>query len=179
VSRSYEQLTKADLKRLGQIAAADRADLFKRRPETARLYSDRLFAVALCQGGALHYLDGKNGIKDLDVWSFFKPNPKRQFPYRRRAQLDFGDPKFGQTQEAPDFIGRRVDHIGRAIPDIDYSDPVATLRRYLRNGATESARRLAEKAVVLIEPAHLFGTVVWPEPPTNNSFKPKPPRGSA
>lgn len=68
--RSYEQLTKADLKRLGQIAARDRDDLFRRKPDLGRLYSRRLFAVALCQGAALHYLNGKNGIKDLDVWSF-------------------------------------------------------------------------------------------------------------
>lgn len=168
LSRSYEPLIEPDLKRLGQIAASDRADLFRRKPETGRLYGDRLFAVALCQGGALHYLNGTNGIKDLDVWSFFKPNPERQFPYRRRAQLDFGDPKFGQSKDAPQFIGRRVDHIGRAIPAADYSDPVAVLRRYLHAGATESARRLADKAVILIEPAHLFGAVVWPESALNN-----------
>jgi hypothetical protein len=179
LSRSYEPLTKADLKRLAQIAANDRADLFKRKSETGRLYSDRLFAVVLCQGGALHYLNGKNGIKELDVWSFFKPNSNRQFPYRRRAQLDFGDPKFGQSEDAPHFVGRRVDHIGRAIPDTDYSDPVAVLRRYLRTGATESARRLAEKAVILIEPAHLLGTVVWPVSPPNYSFKPTPLGGAA
>jgi hypothetical protein len=163
LSRSYVPLTKVDLRRLGEIAATDRADLFQRKPDTGRLYADRLFAVALCQGGALHYLDGKNGIKDLDVWSFFKPNPKRQYPYRRRAQLDFGDPKFGTSEDAPQFIGRRVDHIGRAITDTDYSDPAAVLQRYLRAGATESARRLAEKAMILIEPAYLFGTAVWPE----------------
>lgn len=163
VSRSYIPLVNADLKRLGQLAADDRADLFKRKPETGCRYADRLFAVALCQGGALHYLDGKNGIKDLDVWSFFRPHPERQFPYRRRAQLDFGDPKFGQSEDAPDFVGRRVDHIGRAIPDTDYSDPVSVLRRYLRAGPTKSARCLAGKAVILIEPAHLFRTVVWPE----------------
>lgn len=160
--RSYKPLEAVDLKRLGQIAADDRADLFARKKETGRLYSDRLFAVALCQGGALHYLDRKIGIKDLDVWSFFRPNTERQFPYRRRAELDFGDPKFGVTEDSPHFVGRRVDHIGRAIPDSDYSDPVAVLRRYLRAGATESARRLAQKAVILIEPANLFGVVVWP-----------------
>lgn len=163
LSRSYEPLVAADLKRLGRLAALDRADLFRRKIETGRLYGDRLFAVALCQGGALHYLDGKNGIKDLDVWSFFKPNPEGRFPYRRRAELDFGDPKFGQSEDAPSFVGRRVDHIGRAIPDTDYSDPVAVLRRYLRNGKTESARRLSAKPVILIEPARFFGTVVWPE----------------
>lgn len=168
MSRSYEQLIIADLKRLGQIAETDWADLFTRKPEFHRLYGDRLFAVALCQGGALHYLDGKNGIKDFDVWSFFKPNPELRFPYRRRAQLDFNDRKFGQSEDAPHFVGRRIDHMGRTIADTDYSDPVAVLRRYLRNGATESARRLAEKAVILIEPASLCGTVVWPEPPPSS-----------
>lgn len=163
MSRSYEPIIKADLKRMAEIAAADRADLFKRRSETGRLYADRLFAVALCQGGALHYLNGKNGIKDLDVWSFFKPNAERQYPYRRRAQLDFGDAKFGTTEDTPQFVGRRIDHIGRAVPDTDYSDPVAVLRRYLRAGVTESARRLSEKAMVLIEPAHSLGVIVWPE----------------
>jgi len=163
--RSYELLTRRDLKRLGEIAAEDRADLFRRKPETGRLYADRLIAVALCQGGALHYLDGENGIKDLDVWSFFRPNPERQFPFRRRAQLDFGDPKFGTSEDKPRFVGCRVDHIGRAIPDTDYSDPVAVLRRYLRARSTDSANCLAEKAMILIEPAHLLGTVVWPEPP--------------
>jgi hypothetical protein len=81
------------------------------------------------------------------------------------------NPKFGRSPDALRFVGRRVDHIGRAIPGTDYSDPVAVIRSYLRNGATESARRLAEKAVVLIQPSRLFGTVVWPEPPPNNSLK--------
>ncbi len=47
-----------------------------------RLYRHRLFAIALCQEAALHYLDGQNGGKDLDFWRFFKANPKRPFPYR-------------------------------------------------------------------------------------------------
>lgn len=166
MTRAYEPLTKADLKRLGRIAAQDRADLFERKPETGRLYAGKLFAVALCQGGALHYLDGKNGIKDLDVWSFFVPNIRRPFPPRRRAKLDFGDPRFGITDDCPHFVGRRVDHIGRCIPAADYSDPVGVLRSYLRSGTTESARLLSQKAMVLIEPLHLLGTVVWPVPPS-------------
>lgn len=163
MSRSYEPLTDKDLKRLGQIAKFDREDLFKRKPQISRLYKDRLFAVALCQGGALHYLDGKNGIKDFDVWSFFKSNKERPFPYRRRAKLDFGDPKFGHSEDAPSFVGRRVDHIGRSISNTAYSDPIKVLRRYLRKQETESAKCLAKKAVILIEPAYLFGTIVWPE----------------
>lgn len=153
---------KEDLIRLGQLAAEDRKDLFSRKKETGSIYESRLFAVALCQGGALHYLDGKNGIKDLDVWSFFVESPLRMFPPRRRAKVDFGDAKFGKTPDSPNFVGRRVDLIGRSIPCADPEDPVGTLRRYLEHGKTETARLLAMKAMILIEPSELIGTVVWP-----------------
>lgn len=163
MTRSLAPITSDDLRRLGLLAAEDRADYFARRPETGALYSSRLFAVALCQGGALHYLDGKNGIKDLDVWSFYVESPARMFPPRRRAKVDFGDPKFGVTPDMPNFIGRRVDLIGRSIPAATPQDPIGSLRRYLSAGRTESARLLALKAVILIEPRKLLGTVVWPE----------------
>ena len=163
MNRSYERITESDLHCLAVIAQADRLDFFIRKPDTGRLYSERLFAVALCQGAALHYLDGKNGIKDLDVWSFYEEHPERPFPYRRRAKVDFGDSKFGTTDGYSHFTGRKVDLIGRSIRNVDRHNPVSTLRRYLRSGTTESARFLAEKAVILLEPTHLFGTVVWPD----------------
>ncbi len=160
-ARSFVPIALEDLRRLGDIAAADRADLFARKAETATLYATRLFAVALCQGGALHYVDRRTGVKDLDVWSFYTEDRRRRFPARRRAIADFGDPKFGAAPDMPEFVGRRVDLIGRSIPDADASDPVGSLRRYFADGKTVSARMLAKKAVVLIEPAHLLGTVVW------------------
>ena len=46
-----------------------------------------------------------------------------------------------------------------AVVDVD---PIAVLTAYLRSGRTESARRLAEKAVVLIDPHALRGEIVWP-----------------
>lgn len=161
--RSYKKIDDSDLARLAAIAEADRNNLFRRKPDIARLYSGRLFAVALCQGAALHYLNGKNGIKDLDVWSFYAVAPERQFPYRRRAQLDFGDPKFGKTLDSPQFIGRRVDHMGRSLPADNYSDPIAVLRKYLQARRTQTAKCLAEKAVVMIWPSNLRGTIIWPE----------------
>jgi hypothetical protein len=162
MGRSYRQLTNADLKRLGQIAARDRDDLFRRKPGLGRLYSGRLFAVALGQGAALHYLNGKNGIKDLDVWSFYRAAPERPYPYRRRGIADFGNPKFGKTDDSPQFVGRRVDLLGRSLDATDFSDPLVVLRDYLANGTTKSARLLALKAVILIEPEALLGSVVWP-----------------
>jgi hypothetical protein len=68
-----EAITKSDLRRLADIALRDLESLFRRHPDTGRLYRHRLFAIALCQGAALHFLDGKNGVKDFDVWSSFEP----------------------------------------------------------------------------------------------------------
>jgi hypothetical protein len=160
--RSFLPITHRDLERLAALADADRRDFFARKPIAGRLYASRLFAVALCQGAALHYVDRKNGVKDFDVWSFYVQHPQREFPPRRIACTDFGDPKFGTSDDKPRFVGRRVDLIGRSIRGADRRDPVKTLRRYLRSGTTLSARRLAQKAVVLIEPARLRGTIVWP-----------------
>jgi hypothetical protein len=153
-----------DLRSLGALAAHDRTEFFARKPGTGALYADRLFAVALCQGAALHYLDGTTGVKDFDVWSFYTESPVRRFPPRRRATADFGDPRFGVSRDSPDFIGRRVDLIGRSIPGADAGDPVGSLRRYLASARTLSARLLARKAVIVIEPEHLLGTVAWPAP---------------
>ena len=143
-SRSYVRITSRDLDRLSDLAALDRAGHFRRKLGTGRLYADRLFAVALCQGAALHFIDGKNGVKDLDVWSFYVEHPARPFPYRRRATVDFGDAKFGTSDGRPDFVGRSVDLIGRSIKSADRTKPIEALRRYLRSGATESARCLAK-----------------------------------
>ena len=161
--RSYKPISKADLRSLAKIAEVDRVDLFLRRKETGRLYAKRLFVVALCQGAALHFLDGKNGIKDFDVWSFYRANPKRPFPARRVGKVDFGNAKFGTAVGHPTFIGRCVDLIGRSIEAKDFSDPVAVLRDYLRTRRTMSAKCLSDKAMVIIHPPELLGQIVWPE----------------
>jgi hypothetical protein len=163
--RSMEAITKADLRRLAEIAQADREGLFRRKPETGRLYSRRLFAVALCQGAALHYLDGKNGIKDFDVWSFYRANPQRPYPARRVGKADFGSPKFGTTNGSPQYAGRKVDLIGRSLSAKSFRDPVAVLQAYLRGRGTQSAKCLSEKAMVLIYPPELLGRIVWPIAP--------------
>ena len=121
-----------------------------------------MLCVALCQGAALHYIDETNGVKDFDVWTFYAAHPAATFPPRRLVSRDFGSPKFGRSPGSQGLIGRRVDLLGRSIPARPSDDPVAALRRYLRGPRSVSARRLAEKAVVLLEPDHLLGTQVWP-----------------
>jgi len=79
--RSHAPFTDEHLKRLVKIALEDQEGLFERNPRLA-IYRKRLKLVALCQGGALHLLDCKeglkhtNGVKDLDVYSFYAEHPK-------------------------------------------------------------------------------------------------------
>jgi hypothetical protein len=160
--RSYEPITDNDLRRLGELAAEDRNSLFARRPETGKLYAGRLVAVALCQGAALHRVNGRNGVKDFDVWSFYLERPERPYPYRRNGTADFGDPKFGTSPGWEQLIGRRVDLLGRSLPLDAGADVVWELHRYLRQGRTSTARYLAANAMVLIEPAGRLGEIVWP-----------------
>lgn len=162
MSRSQEPIDEADLARLAQIAGEDQADLFQRKPELGHLYGDRLLCVALCQGAALHYVDGTNGVKDFDVWTFYRAHPDRAYPPRRNVARDFGSTKFGTSPERPDFVGRRVDCLGRSIPCAEGRDGLDAVREWLSSGRTTSARKLAQKPVVVLFPASARGSVLWP-----------------
>jgi len=116
--------------------------------------------VALCQGAALHYLDRTTGINDFDVYTFYRRHPAKDWYGRRIKRRDFGDPKFGQSLDRPEFVGRRVDCCARSIDVASREDVETALRRYLREGRTKTATLLAAKAVVLLEPN--CGRVVWP-----------------
>lgn len=161
--RSYEPIRRSDLDRLAALAAADREARFNRRPRWG-VYRDRLICVALCQGAALHYVDGKNGVKDFDIWTFFAEHAEGPFPYRWSTDADFGPSYFGRRASEPGrrvFSGRRVDFNARSLAEPTDADPIGALTRYLGTGRTQSARKLAEKAVVIIEPLPLLGVVAW------------------
>lgn len=157
--RSYLTIDLDDLERLRDIAQRDRTLFFKKHPEWARLYQDRVLCVALCQGSAQHFIDGTTGINDFDVWTFYKTHPRKPWCYRRNVAYDYGNPKFGQSNDRPDFIGRRVDCLGRDIRVLKSDDAESAIRRYLEHSKTKSAHLLAQKAVVLLEPD--LGKIVW------------------
>ena len=162
MSRSQRPIEPKDLARLAKVAAEDRADLFARKPELGKLYRNRVLCVALCQGAARHFIDGKTGVNDFDVWTFYRAHPHRPYPYRRNMPRDFGDTKFGTSPDRPDFLGRRVDCLGRSIPHTRGQDPPEAVSDRLRSRRTTSARKLAEKAVVVLEPESERGRVIWP-----------------
>lgn len=74
------------LARLSELAAVDHSCFTRAagRPE----YRERRAAVVLAQGAALHYADGRSGVKDFDVWSFtlrcpvigFQPTGEKRMP---------------------------------------------------------------------------------------------------
>ncbi|MGH3295201.1 MAG: hypothetical protein ACRDP7_25730 [Trebonia sp.] len=126
-------------------------------------YAGRLLCRALCQGAALHFLDGKNGVKDFDVWSFYAALDDGPFPYRWRGTADFGPSKFDRYPgDPPSYSGRRVDLLGRSLPVTLDADPAAVLRDYLSAAHTATAKALAAKAVILISPDQSVGQCVWP-----------------
>ena len=162
LTRSYERIQHDDLQRLGQIAKRDGESFFARNPKYAPL-QNYVLAVALCQGAALHFVDGRNGIKDLDVWTFYADVPGLQYPPRRPvACYDFGNDKFGRTRDFEHFTGRKVDCLGRSLEAQLGTPATVALRQYLEAARTRSAGELAGKAVVLIEPLESLGTIVWP-----------------
>ena len=160
--RSYAKIEAEDLERLAQIAGEDVAEFFNRHERWCTLFEARIICVALCQGAALHYCDGKNGVKDFGLWTFFAAIPGvRYFPAKRRARRDFGASKFGRHPSDRGYAGRRVDFLLRDIPCEDLSKPIETLHAYLEGGRTESAKRLGEKAVVMLQPETVRGSLIW------------------
>ena len=114
VERALDKIEESDLLRLAELARSDREDLFNRIPFWRRL-SGRLLCVTLCQGAALHYWDGTNGVKDLDVWTFYAHHPDASFNPRRIRRVDFGPSHLGRHPNDPELTGRAVDFMGRSL----------------------------------------------------------------
>lgn len=163
LDRSLARIEIADLLRLAALAADAEAELFRRNPQGSGRYAGRLLGRALCQGAALRYVDESNGVKDFDVWSFYAQLDEWPFPARWRGTRDFGPSKFGRYPgDPPRYSGRRVDLLGRSLPAEQGADPADVLRRYLAARRTASAKALAAKAVILIDPQNRAGEIVWP-----------------
>lgn len=172
-------LNKRHLARLSKIAAADHESFYARRPE----YWGRLIAVVLAQGAALHYLDRTNGVKDLDVWSFFAlPLEQTRFPEdQRKRHVDFGPSDLGRQRYdlklaksarqrslmerwSNEHLGRRVDLMMRGLRCEPEDDPAEVIRIWLASGVKKpgaSPWHLRQKAVILIDPPERRGEVVW------------------
>ena len=159
--KSFEKITLEDLQRLASIAHQDRAAFFATHQDWASLYQDRVLAVALCQGAAAHFVNGQRGVNDFDVYTFYAAHPARPWYAKRNKPWDFGDPKFGQTVDRPEYVGRRVDLLGRGIQYRHNEDLAVAIRRWLRTDGGKSARLIAQRPIVLLWPEERLGEVIW------------------
>ena len=160
--RSFERITKTDLKKLARIARAEREEFFDRHPEWALLYRKRLVCSVLCRDAALHFVNGVTGIEQFQVWSFYAAHAEAAFPFQHMGKVDFGPSRFGRDPNSEAYKGRRVELTGRSLDCRPSDDPIVVIQQYLKEGDTPSARELRDKAVVLLEPDNFLGYVAWP-----------------
>jgi hypothetical protein len=161
--RSYEKIARPDLRKLLVFSNQDREEFFNRNPKWRKLYANRIMCSALCQGAAMHYVDGEYGIKDFDLWTFYYEHSKGPFPHQRRGEKDFGISKFGcHPSDADNFKGRRIDMIGRSLKVRKSTDPIKNIINYLSKPRTKTAKELSKKAVVFLTPERYMGKIVWP-----------------
>lgn len=160
--RSYERISKVDLRRLARIADEERNDLFARRPDWRLLYRRRLLCTVLHGQSALHYCNGTSGIDQFDVCLFFAAHAEAPFPHHWSSYRDFGKSKFGRRNADRGYTGRRVHFTGRSLACRPSDDPIAVLQAYLRAGRSPTARHIRDGAAVLIAPESYLGYVAWP-----------------
>jgi hypothetical protein len=157
--RSFELFDQSDFDRLIELARVWLEDIALRLPATCGAYAEQVLMTCLAQGGARHYVDQHNGVKDLDVWTFFRARTERAFPSRTVWNRDFGQSRFGKHPDDIGYTGRRVDLIGRSIPCADDEQPTAAVRRWLE-GSSASAFEL-RKAPVLALVHGKKPVVIW------------------
>ena len=148
------------LRRLAEIAIGDIEDFFQRYPGHGGRYRDRLMLIYLCQGAARHFVHRDRGVKDFDVWAFFRKHPERPFPSRRHARRDFGTSRLGRHPNDEFRRGRGVDLLGRPVPCEKGRDPYYCVREWLASGRT-SSREIAKSSVVVIHPEEEVGRIIW------------------
>lgn len=175
--RSYRRITAGDLNQL--LSLSKNEALFNRNPKYTH-FRNSLIVVALCQGASQHYADGRNGIKDFDVWYFFRRSRRGtiRYPYRAMRTVDSRFKKFGicppkcrrtHPKSLGAFVGRHVNLLGREIdcpPTRNgRNDPKNCISAYLKNGKTKTSRELREKPVVGLFPPSMFGRILWKPSP--------------
>lgn len=166
-SRSCEKITVTDLNQLLRLAQNERKLFFKHNPKYKPYYKS-LLAIVLCQGAAKHFVDGKTGIKDFDIWFFYKPR-NSNYPLWRLGRyghvVDSGIEKFGKNKKHPEFVGRKVDMMIRELPEELIREcrgnPRDCIKTYLEKPMTQSARKLSEKAAVGLFPKQIFRKILY------------------
>jgi hypothetical protein len=176
--RSYHELTLAHLQRLARFVSMAHTEMGQRRADL----KGQLMGACLAQGAAAHFVDRSTGVKDFDLWLFYRQEfLQRHVQVRGRCIVyDFGPSPFGRHPDDPlRFRGRRVDVMCRELPRQAPGEPAEAVLAWL-NGSTESARQLRQRPIVMVWPRQQLGHVIWnptthPAPPSTsrNTVGPK------
>jgi hypothetical protein len=138
--RSLERIKVVDLLRLAALAADGEAELCGRNPEGSGRYAGRLLSRALCQGAALHYANGTNGVKNFDVWSSYAQHDGWPFPPRWRGTWDYGPRSSAGTP-----VTCRVTLAGASTSSADRSQHRPAPTRQMLSAATSPAGALTQR----------------------------------
>jgi hypothetical protein len=112
-----------------------------------------------------YYLSADKGIKDFDVWSFYAKHEMALSPI---ASIIFSGGTSGRRNSADTPTTRRPMPVGVWISSAGRSQPgsILTLRRPFAGicptAGTTTAKALAAKAVILIDPTHRLDEIAWP-----------------
>ena len=162
--RSFAPVTDDDLRRGRDVATEVLAEKFDRLVSgPTGAFKDALALLCLCQGSALHRVAAIRGVKDFDVWGFFRPISGQHFPVRARWEGDFGPSPHGRH---PDDVeagrsGRKVDVLGRDIPMGPNEDPRQAVRRYVAESRKGTPLEIAYRPVIVLWPDKWFGETIW------------------
>jgi hypothetical protein len=183
-ARSLAPLTRSHLTRLATMADMQHAQVV-REGSRQHAWAERRVAVVLAQGGAQHFLDGTNGVKDLDVWTFYAALPGTPLRCGRyETHADFGRSVHGRQLYPRGFAhpqastwrayqGRRVDFLVRDLPvraEAGVDEVNTALRTWLSTGSQArggqsghhpTSWHLSRKAMIWLAPA-TPGDVIWP-----------------
>lgn len=153
LNRLFEPISGLDLEVLLGFALKEHDAFFQRNPRLWEAYHNSLVGVALCQGAAWHYINTSIGIKDFDIWLFYRKHEKVDLRCRRRKSIESG------------YKCRRIDFLRRAI-DRDLCDAYSNeadkcIMQYLLQRNTQTKRLLLRKPVVGLFPGQISGKIMW------------------
>lgn len=151
--RLFEPISKLDLKELQRLALKEHETFFKRNPCLKKAYHSSLIGIALCQGAASHYINPNVGIKDFDIWLFYRKNQNINFWCRRRKSVENG------------YKCKRIDFlrgtINRDLCNFYPNEADKCIIEYLLQRNTKTKRFLLKKAIIGLFPNKIFGNVIW------------------
>ena len=154
-------ITKDDLRQLLRGSEKRFYDAVNARPGSPMYKvhgNTKPVAIALCQGAAMHYQNGKTGYTDFDVFLFYDKNKplsaRGRHPASRRARKwCYTNPKYPRGNIQVDVLVRRIEANGK--------NPTEIIRHFLHTEPTDTAHHLAKAAVVLLHPPKQLGKVIW------------------